>query len=290
MTFFIRISPSGRKCARAARPKIKTMPPRLRRLICVPPRLRRNPSRLDLPNAPDGILIEINIRRKPERSIMSSDLFVRSCASDARKPCARRLYLSRSSLDPPQRPTKRRLKNLTRPVWLLCPTPSVGWMAAVLSGMEESPGSTEKRRRITSGGGDPRESATESKPPLASLLPEVRVKGCGKSAPRWRQRRRHGKPRREQNRIGTTGFYRPASPGRRPGWLLETAGNDRPRGMAIARRKAPYRTRLTGRLALIRAKILARILALAALRQQCLNANDALMATIAISLRSRRPR
>jgi hypothetical protein len=50
------------------------------------------------------------------------------------------------------------------------PNPSVGWMAAVLSGMEESPGSTEKRRRITSGGGDPRESATESKPPLAKSL------------------------------------------------------------------------------------------------------------------------
>jgi len=32
-------------------------------------------------------------------------------------------------------------------------------------GAEESPGSTETRRRITSGGGDPRESATESKPP-----------------------------------------------------------------------------------------------------------------------------
>src|SRR3984957_12599209 len=32
----------------------------------------------------------------------------------------------------------------------------------------------------------------------------ARVKGCGKSAPRGRQRRRHGKPRREQNRIGAT--------------------------------------------------------------------------------------
>ena len=31
---------------------------------------------------------------------------------------------------------------------------------------EESPGSTEVRCRITSGGGDPRESATESKPPF----------------------------------------------------------------------------------------------------------------------------
>jgi hypothetical protein len=30
---------------------------------------------------------------------------------------------------------------------------------------EESPGSTETRRRITSGGGDPRESATEIEPP-----------------------------------------------------------------------------------------------------------------------------
>ena len=31
----------------------------------------------------------------------------------------------------------------------------------------------------------------------------ARVKGCGKSAPRRRQRRRHGKPHREQDRIGT---------------------------------------------------------------------------------------
>ena len=30
---------------------------------------------------------------------------------------------------------------------------------------EESPGSTETRCRVTPGGGDPRESATESKPP-----------------------------------------------------------------------------------------------------------------------------
>lgn len=31
---------------------------------------------------------------------------------------------------------------------------------------EESPGSEETRCRITSGGGDPRDSATESKPPF----------------------------------------------------------------------------------------------------------------------------
>ena len=30
---------------------------------------------------------------------------------------------------------------------------------------EESPGSTERRCRVTPGGGDPRESATESRPP-----------------------------------------------------------------------------------------------------------------------------
>jgi hypothetical protein len=45
------------------------------------------------------------------------------------------------------------------------------------------------------------------------------------------------------------------SPGRRPGWSPEAAGNGRPRGMAITRGRgnptAPYRTRLIGRLALI---------------------------------------
>ena len=74
-------------------------------------------------------------------------------------------------------------------------------------GAEESPGSRRTRCRITSGGGDPRDSATESKPPSASpsrRMRAARVKGCGKSAPRRRQRRRHGKPRREQNRIGAT--------------------------------------------------------------------------------------
>jgi len=50
------------------------------------------------------------------------------------------------------------------------------------------------------GGGDPRESATESKPPDFN---QVRVKGCGKSAPRAWQQGRHGKPHREQNQIGT---------------------------------------------------------------------------------------
>src|SRR6266567_3987417 len=67
---------------------------------------------------------------------------------------------------------------------------------------EESPGSMDMRCRITSGGGNPRESATENVDRLRGENPAARVKRCGKSAPRLRQRRRHGKPHREQDRIG----------------------------------------------------------------------------------------
>jgi hypothetical protein len=45
--------------------------------------------------------------------------------------------------------------------------------------VEESPGSTETQRRVTLGQGNLRESATEKIPPA-----RVRVKWCGKSAPR----------------------------------------------------------------------------------------------------------
>ncbi len=68
--------------------------------------------------------------------------------------------------------------------------------------VEESPGSKDQRWRLTAAGGDPRESATEMKPPAQGQLCVARVKRCGKSAPRLRQRRRHGKPHREQDRIG----------------------------------------------------------------------------------------
>ena len=64
---------------------------------------------------------------------------------------------------------------------------------------EESPGSMETRCRVTPGGGNPRESATENKPPLF----EGRVKRWGKSPPRSRQRVWQGKPHREQDRVGT---------------------------------------------------------------------------------------
>ena len=84
---------------------------------------------------------------------------------------------------------------------------TVGWLLFVSAKVrrEESPGSTETRCRVTPGEGDLRESATESKPPALFCRGWVRVKGCGKSAPRtWRQGR-HGKPHREQNRIGMAG-------------------------------------------------------------------------------------
>ena len=45
------------------------------------------------------------------------------------------------------------------------PLMPAGRMAAASFEAEESPGSMETRCRITSGGGDPRESATENKPP-----------------------------------------------------------------------------------------------------------------------------
>ncbi len=69
---------------------------------------------------------------------------------------------------------------------------------------EESPGSMEIRCQLTAGGGDPRESATESKPPDHASHQE-RVKGCGKSAPVLQQCGTHGKPHREQNLIGMVG-------------------------------------------------------------------------------------
>jgi hypothetical protein len=56
------------------------------------------------------------------------------------------------------------------------------------------------------------------------------LKWCGKSAPRSRQRERHGKPHREQDQIGTA---RNPFPDSRPGRSREAMGNHRPRGMAI---------------------------------------------------------
>jgi hypothetical protein len=102
--------------------------------------------------------------------------------------------------------------------------------------------------------GEPRDSATESKPPIP-VRREARVKGCGKSAPRSWKQGRHGKPRLEQDRIGTgvepiprEKFDRRAI-ALRPGWSREAVREDRPRGMvAYPLARAVDRTRLTGRL------------------------------------------
>jgi hypothetical protein len=117
---------------------------------------------------------------------------------------------------------------------------------------EESPGSTETRCRVTPGGGDPRESATENIPPprLRKVGRAARVKWCGKSAPRRRQRRRQGKPHREQDQVGVAG--------RKAGDVSVPPSGSVARG---ARQRASQRnghrpsrdgdrTRLTGRLAL----------------------------------------
>ena len=66
----------------------------------------------------------------------------------------------------------------------------------------------------------------------------ARVKRCGKSAPRRRQRRRQGKPHREQDQVGAAGDpERSGAPGgpprRRSGRSHEALGDGRPRGMAI---------------------------------------------------------
>ena len=55
------------------------------------------------------------------------------------------------------------------------------WLCGCLL-KEESPDSSEYQSRITSGGGNPRESATENKPPIFYL---VRVKRWGKSPPHF---------------------------------------------------------------------------------------------------------
>ena len=69
----------------------------------------------------------------------------------------------------------------------------------------------------------------------------ARVKWCGKSAPRCRQRRRHGKPHREQDQVGAawcsgarrSALAAPGEPSRcRPGRSHEALGDGRPRGMA----------------------------------------------------------
>ena len=72
--------------------------------------------------------------------------------------------------------------------------------------------------------------------------PAARVKGWGKSPPHPRQRGWHGKPHREQGRIGVAGSAARGSPRsadagafppRRPGWPREACGDTGSRGMVV---------------------------------------------------------
>ncbi len=84
---------------------------------------------------------------------------------------------------------------------------------------------------------------------------EVRVKGCGKSAPRRWRHRRQGKPHREQDQIGAAGRARKrgarcvSRPAARVGCLRRSAMGV-PDEWPSRRGNSPDRTRLTGRLVL----------------------------------------
>ena len=77
------------------------------------------------------------------------------------------------------------------------------------------------------GDGNVTESATENIPPAVRFgKPQVRVKWCGKSAPRPERSGRLGKPHAEQDQIGEE--ERPA-PFKLSGRSLEPGSNVRPR-------------------------------------------------------------
>src|ERR1700689_5563916 len=97
------------------------------------------------------------------------------------------------------------------------------------------------RCQVTPGGRESTESATERYRLSAAQAARVRVKWCGKSAPRGRQRQRHGKPHLEQDQIGKRAVLVAATCGPHglPGKSLELRGDAHPRGMA-----AHDRTRL----------------------------------------------
>src|ERR1043165_3957836 len=113
----------------------------------------------------------------------------------------------------------------------------------------------EERRRLMAGGREPRESATENETAghTGSPRSSARVKRCGKSAPRGRQRTRHGKPRREHDCRGDWGGgsapEAAAAPDRRVGRVSRSA-TIVPEEWPSRGRKAPDRTRLTGHLAI----------------------------------------
>src|SRR4051794_41798331 len=87
-------------------------------------------------------------------------------------------------------------------------------------------------------------SATEKIPLRSVLRAGVRVKRCGKSAPRSEQSDWQGKPHAKQDQIGEEEW---PAPFKLPGRVLEPFSNGRPRGMVAARfrgtQKPAYRSR-----------------------------------------------
>ena len=89
------------------------------------------------------------------------------------------------------------------------------------------------------------DSATE-KIPLGSATGRVRVKRCGKSAPRFEQSNWQGKPHVKQDQIGEEEWPAPLQ---LPGRSLELLSNERPRGMVATlcgAIRAGNKNRLTG--------------------------------------------
>ena len=85
-------------------------------------------------------------------------------------------------------------------------------------------------------------SATEKIPP-AVFLRRVRVKRCGKSAPRFEQSDWQGKPHVKQDQIGEEEWPAPLQ---LPGRSLELLSNGRPRRM-VATRFGGHKNRLIDR-------------------------------------------
>src|SRR5690606_9237987 len=97
--------------------------------------------------------------------------------------------------------------------------------------------------------GRPKEKCQRKQTDPASA--RVRVKGCGKSAPGAWQQEPHGKPHREQDRIGTMGASAPAAFSRpvvRVGCMRVLATGLADEWSPRPPLGGPYRTRLTGQL------------------------------------------
>jgi len=126
--------------------------------------------------------------------------------------------------------------------------PGSRWPAGNLR-LEESPGSRTTGRRLTAARREPRESATESKPPSrAAKQRKVRVKGWGKSPPQLWQQGWHGKPRPEQDQVGGAYglFVRP-----RPGCVARGVWQQASQMNGCQAPQGVNRTRLTGHLVTI---------------------------------------